>query len=62
MKKVCATMVLKDLSDEQEKRGKKSAQTFQQDCRKDTAFKKCCITNALTGTEDDMLWNNSDLD
>jgi hypothetical protein len=25
-------------------------------------FKKCCITNALDGTEDDFLWHGSDLD
>jgi hypothetical protein len=36
MKKVCATMVLKDLNNEQE--GEKSAQTFQQDCSWDTAL------------------------
>jgi hypothetical protein len=22
-------------------------------------FKKCCISNAMDGTEDDMLWNDS---
>jgi hypothetical protein len=22
-------------------------------------FKKCCITNAMDGTDDDMLWNGS---
>jgi hypothetical protein len=26
------------------------------------SFKKCCVTNALDGTEDDILWENSDLD
>jgi hypothetical protein len=26
------------------------------------SFKKCCITNALDGTEDYILWDNSDLD
>jgi hypothetical protein len=26
------------------------------------SFKKCCITNTLDGTEDDILWDNSDLD
>jgi hypothetical protein len=25
-------------------------------------FKKCCISNAVDGTEDDMLWNDSDED
>jgi hypothetical protein len=46
------------------KRGQKkeSAQTTQKDCRKDTIFKKCCITNTLNGAENDILWNNSDLD
>jgi hypothetical protein len=24
-------------------------------------FKKCCITNALDGTEDGVVWKNSDL-
>jgi hypothetical protein len=23
-------------------------------------FKKCCISNAMDGTEDDMLWNDSE--
>ena len=23
------------------------------------AFKKCCISNALDGTEDDVLWENA---
>jgi hypothetical protein len=57
-------MVLKDLSSEQKRGQKKSAQTFQKDCRKDTTFKKCCITNTLNGTKDyiSMLWNHSDLD
>jgi hypothetical protein len=26
------------------------------------SFKKCCITNAPNGTEDDMLWDSCDLD
>jgi hypothetical protein len=25
-------------------------------------FKKCCITDALDGTENDIIWDNSDLD
>jgi hypothetical protein len=25
-------------------------------------FKKCCIANAVVGTEFDMLWNNSEED
>ena len=24
-------------------------------------FKKCCIPNARDGTDDDMLWNGSDM-
>ncbi|GFU58357.1 hypothetical protein TNCV_1460611 [Trichonephila clavipes] len=24
------------------------------------SFKKCCITNALKGTEDDTMWKNAD--
>ena len=24
------------------------------------AFKKCCLSNAEDGTEDDMLWNGSE--
>jgi len=23
------------------------------------SFKKCCLSNALDGTEDDILWENS---
>ena len=23
-------------------------------------FKKCCISNAMDGTDDDMLWNGSE--
>ena len=23
-------------------------------------FKKCCISNAVDGTDDDMLWNGSE--
>jgi hypothetical protein len=26
------------------------------------SFKKCCISNALNGTEDDVLWENCVLD
>jgi hypothetical protein len=25
-------------------------------------FKKCCISSAVDGTDDDMLWNGSDED
>jgi hypothetical protein len=25
-------------------------------------FKKCCISNAVDGTDDDMLWNGSEED
>jgi len=25
-------------------------------------FKKCCISTALDGTDDDMLWNDSEED
>jgi hypothetical protein len=25
-------------------------------------FKKCCISNAVVGTEDDILWNDSEED
>jgi hypothetical protein len=25
-------------------------------------FKKCCMSNAMYGTEDDMLWNDSEDD
>jgi hypothetical protein len=25
-------------------------------------FKKCCISNTVDGTEDDMLWNGSEED
>ena len=25
-------------------------------------FKKCCISSALDGTDDDMLWNDSEED
>jgi hypothetical protein len=25
-------------------------------------FKKCCISNAMDGTDDDMLWNGSEED
>jgi len=25
-------------------------------------FKKCCISNAMDGTNDDMLWNGSEED
>jgi hypothetical protein len=25
-------------------------------------FKKCCISNAMDETDDDMLWNDSDED
>jgi hypothetical protein len=25
-------------------------------------FKKCCISNAVDGTDDDMLWNDSEED
>jgi hypothetical protein len=25
-------------------------------------FSKCCISNAVDGTEDDMLWNDSEED
>jgi hypothetical protein len=25
-------------------------------------FKKCCMSNAVDGTDDDMLWNESDED
>jgi hypothetical protein len=25
-------------------------------------FKKCCISNGMDGTDDDMLWNGSDED
>jgi hypothetical protein len=25
-------------------------------------FKKCCISNAMDGTEDDLLWNGSEED
>ena len=25
-------------------------------------FKKCCVFNAVDGTEDDMLWNGSEED
>jgi len=25
-------------------------------------FKKCCISKAMDGTDDDMLWNGSDED
>jgi hypothetical protein len=25
-------------------------------------FKKCCISNAVDGTDDDMLWNGSEVD
>ena len=24
-----------------------------------TGFKKCCISNAVDGTNDDMLWNDN---
>ena len=24
------------------------------------SFKKCCISNAMDGTEDDMLWEDAD--
>jgi hypothetical protein len=26
------------------------------------SFKKCCISNAMHGTTDDMLWNGSEED
>ena len=26
------------------------------------SFKKCCISNALDGTEDDLLWDNDKAD
>ena len=26
------------------------------------SFKKCCISNALNGTEDDLLWDNNEDD
>ena len=26
------------------------------------SFKKCCISNALDGSEDDILWNGEDKD
>jgi hypothetical protein len=26
------------------------------------SFKKCCISNALEGTNDDMSWNDSEKD
>jgi hypothetical protein len=26
------------------------------------SFRKCCISNAVDGTEDDMLWNDSEED
>ena len=25
-------------------------------------FKKCCVSNAMVGTDDDMLWNGSEED
>jgi hypothetical protein len=25
-------------------------------------FKRCCISNAMDGTDDDMLWNGSEED
>jgi hypothetical protein len=25
-------------------------------------FKKCCISNAVNGTDDDMLWNDNEVD
>jgi len=25
-------------------------------------FKKCCISNAVNGTDDDKLWNESEVD
>jgi hypothetical protein len=25
-------------------------------------FKKCCVSNAMDGTDDDMLWNDSEED
>ena len=25
-------------------------------------FKKCCVTNAVNGTDDDMLWNDGEVD
>ena len=25
-------------------------------------FKKCCLSNAVDGTDDDMLWNGSEED
>ena len=25
-------------------------------------FRKCCISNAMDGTDDDMLWNGSEED
>jgi hypothetical protein len=30
--------------------------------RSDKCFKKCCISSALDGTDDDILWNGSEED